>query len=79
MTNKEIETLITKYLDGETTIEEEKLLGWEIMRNDTPHEWRIIAAMIGILAIDEFVFDYIMEIRNKGIHHSTNFTCLKNM
>lgn len=60
MTNKEIETLITKYLDGETTIEEEKLLGWEIMRNDTPHEWRIIAAMIGILAIDEFVFDHIM-------------------
>lgn len=34
MTNKEIETLITKYLDGETTIEEEKLLVWEIMRND---------------------------------------------
>lgn len=46
MTNKGIETLTAKYLDGQTTIKEEELLGWEVMRNDTPHKWRIIVAII---------------------------------
>ena len=63
MTYKETEILITKFLNGETTLEEEKLLALEVTRDDAPEEWRIIAAMMGELATDEALFDHIMTER----------------
>lgn len=63
MTHKETEILITKYLNGETTMEEEKRLALEVTRGDAPEEWRIIAAMMGELATDEALFDHIMAER----------------
>lgn len=64
MTHKETEILITKYLNGETTIEEEKRLALEVMRDDAPEEWRMIGAMLGELTTDEALFDHIMEQRS---------------
>lgn len=63
MTHKETEILIAKYLDGETTLEEEKLLALEVARDDAPEEWRPIAVMLGELATDEALFDHIMAER----------------
>lgn len=63
MTHKETEILITKYLNGETTMEEEKRLALEVTRDDAPEEWKIIAAMMGELATDEALFDHIMTER----------------
>ena len=63
MTHKETERLITKFLNGETTIEEEKQLTLEAMCDDAPQEWKIIARMIGELTTDEALFDQIMTER----------------
>lgn len=63
MTHKETEILITKYLNGETTLEEEKQLALEVTRDDAPEEWKLIAAMMGELATDEALFDHIMTER----------------
>ncbi len=64
MTYKETEILISKYLNGETTIEEEKRLALEVMRDDAPEEWRMIGAMLGELTTDEALFDHIMAQRS---------------
>ena len=63
MTYQETEILIQKYLNGETTAEEEKLLALEVSRKDAPSDWKIIAEMLGELAIDEALFDKIMAER----------------
>ena len=63
MTHQETEILIQKYLNGETTAEEEKLLALEVSRKDAPSDWKIIAEMLGELAIDEALFDKIMAER----------------
>ncbi len=63
MTHKETEELIAKFLDAETTLEEEKRLALEVARADAPKEWKIIAAMLGELAVDEALFDHIMAER----------------
>lgn len=63
MTHKETEILIAKYLNGETTLEEEKQLALEVTRDDVPEEWKLIAAMMGELATDEALFDHIMTER----------------
>ncbi|MBQ2950520.1 MAG: hypothetical protein IJE12_05675 [Prevotella sp.] len=64
MTYKETEILISKYLNGETSIEEEKRLALEVMRDDAPEEWRMIGAMLGELTTDEALFDHIMAQRS---------------
>ena len=64
MTYKETEILISKYLNGETTVEEEKRLALEVMRDDAPEEWRMIGAMLGELTTDEVLFDHIMAQRS---------------
>jgi hypothetical protein len=43
MTYKQTKTLIQKYLNGETSVEEEKLLALEVSREDAPADWKIIA------------------------------------
>ena len=63
MTYQETEILIQKYLNGETTAEEEELLALEVSRKDAPSDWKIIAEMLGELAIDEALFDKIMAER----------------
>lgn len=65
MKSKDIEILIEKYLNGETTPEEEKALAAEVSRNDAPQEWKIIAEMLGELTIDEALYDKMIAERNK--------------
>lgn len=65
MKSKDIEILIEKYLDGETTPEEEKALAAEVSRDDAPQEWKIIAEMLGELTVDEALYDKMMAERNK--------------
>lgn len=67
MTHKETKELIDKFLDGETSLEEENRLALEVIRNDAPREWKIIAVMMGERAIDEAQFDYIMAERNRSL------------
>ena len=65
MTYKETEILIQKYLNGETTAEEEKLIALEISRKDAPDDWKVIAEMLGELTVDEALFDQIMAERKQ--------------
>ena len=69
MTYQETEALIHKYLNGETTADEEKLLALEVSREDAPDDWKIIAGMLGELTIDEARFDQMMAERK----HKTRF------
>lgn len=63
MTNKEIQQLINKYLEGETSPEEERLLALELQGDDQPEEWQAIRQMLGELTIGEAEYDNIMEQR----------------
>ena len=61
MTYNDTEILIQKYLNGETTAEEERLLALEVSREDAPEDWKIIAGMLGELTIDEALYDKMMD------------------
>ena len=63
MTYNETEILIKKYLNGETTAEEERTLAYEVARDDVPDDWKVIAGMLGELIIDEALFDQMMAER----------------
>ena len=65
MTYNETEILIQKYLNGETTAEEERRLALEVSREDAPDDWKVIAEMLGELTIDEALFDKIMAERKQ--------------
>lgn len=65
MTYKETEILIQKYLNGETTAEEERRLALEVSRKDAPDDWKVIAEMLGELTVDEALFDQIMAERKQ--------------
>ena len=65
MTYNETELLIKKYLNGETTAEEERLLALEVSREDAPADWKIIAGMLGELTVDEALFDQMMAERSR--------------
>ena len=65
MTNKEIQQLINRYLEGETSPEEERQLALELQSNDLPEEWQAIRMMLGELTIGEAEYDSIMEQRNQ--------------
>ena len=43
MTYNQTELLIQKYLNGETSTEEERLLALEVSQEDAPLEWKMIA------------------------------------
>ena len=68
MTYNETEILIQKYLNGETTAEEERMLALEVSREDAPEDWKIIAEMLGELTVDEALFDKIMAERKHKPH-----------
>ena len=63
MTYNETEILSKKYLNGETTAEEERTLACEVAREDVPDDWKVIAGMLGELIIDEALFDQMMAER----------------
>ena len=65
MTRNDTELLIQKYLNGETTAEEERMLALEVSREDAPEDWKIIAGMLGELTIDEALFDQMMAARKQ--------------
>lgn len=65
MTNKEIQQLINKYLEGETSPEEERLLALELQGDDLPEEWQTIRMMLGELTMGEAEYDTIMEQRKQ--------------
>ena len=65
MTNKEIQQLINKYLEGETSPEEERQLALELQGDDMPEEWQAIRQMLGELTIGEAEYDNIMEQRKE--------------
>ena len=65
MTRKDTELLIQKYLNGETTAEEERMLALEVSREDAPEDWKVIAEMLGELTIDEALFDQMTAARKQ--------------
>ena len=65
MTNKEIQQLINKYLEGETSPEEERQLALALQGNDIPEEWQAIRLMLGELTMGEAEYDNIMEQRKE--------------
>lgn len=65
MTDKEIQKLIDRYLEGTTTSEEEHRLAHELLRVDIPEEWQAIRLMLGELAMGEAEYDDIMASRQK--------------
>ena len=65
MTNKEIQQLINKYLEGETSPEEERQLALELQGDDMPEEWKTIRLMLGELTMGEAEYDSIMEQRKE--------------
>lgn len=64
MTDKDIERLINKYLDGETTPAEECRLARELQRTDIPGEWQTVRLMLSELALGEAEYDAIMAHRS---------------
>lgn len=64
MTNKDIQKLIDKYLDGNTSPQEEHTLAQELLRQDLPAEWQAIRLMLGELTMGEAEYDSIMAQRN---------------
>ena len=64
MTNKDIQQLIDKYLEGETSPQEERQLAHELLRPDIPEEWEAIRLMLGELAMGEAEYDSIMARRS---------------
>ena len=65
MTNKEIQQLINKYLEGETSPEEERLLALALQGDDMPEEWQAIRLMLGELTMGEAEYDAIMKQRKE--------------
>ena len=59
MTDKNIQKLIDKYLEGATSPAEERQLAQELLRPDIPEEWQTIRLM-GELTMGEAQYDSIM-------------------
>ena len=65
MTQKDVNRLIDKYMEGETTPQEERQLAIEVNRPDAPAEWKIIADMLGDLTLGEALYDQTMAERKR--------------
>ena len=65
MTDKDIQILTDKYLEGMTTPEEELTLARELQRPGLPEEWQAIRLMLGDLALGEAEYDTIMAERKQ--------------
>ena len=67
MTDKKIQKLIDRYLEGLTSPDEERLLAHELLRPDIPEDWQAVRLMLGELAMGEAEYDDIMAHRTKAI------------
>ena len=65
MTQQEVNRLIDKYMDGKTSLEEERQLAFEVNRPDAPAEWKIVAEMLGELTWGEALYDEEMAARKR--------------
>lgn len=65
MTQKDVNRLIDKYMEGETTPQEERQLAIEVNRPDAPAEWKVIAEMLGDLTLGEALYDQTMAERKR--------------
>ena len=65
MTQKDVNRLIDKYMEGETSPQEERQLAIEVNRPDAPAEWKIIAEMLGELTLGEALYDQTMAERKR--------------
>ena len=72
MKNKDIEQLINKYLEGETSPAEEQKLALELQRPDIPEEWQAIRLMLGELTLGEAEYDAILK-KNTPLHHGNGW------
>ena len=66
MTNEKIQQLINRYLEGETSPEEERQLALELQGDNLPEEWQVIRLMLGELTIGEAEYNAIMEQRKEN-------------
>ena len=67
MTDKDIQKLIDRYLEGTTSPEEERQLAHELLRPDFPEDWLAIRMMLGELAMGEAEYDDIVSNRQKQV------------
>ncbi|MDO4202154.1 MAG: hypothetical protein Q4D25_08565 [Bacteroidales bacterium] len=65
MTQQEVNRLIDKYMEGKTSLEEERQLAIEVNRPDAPAEWKIVAEMLGELTWGEALYDEEMAARKR--------------
>lgn len=65
MTPQEVNRLIDLYMEGKTSLEEERQLAIEVNRPDAPAEWKIIAEMLGELTLGEALYDQTMAERKR--------------
>ena len=64
MTNKDIQQLIDKYLNGETSPTEERQLALELQQHqDLPEDWQAVSMMLGELMLGEAEYDAIVAQR----------------
>ena len=63
MTDNDIQQLIDRYLGGSTSVEEERQLARELLREDIPADWQAVRLMQGELAMGEAEYDDIMARR----------------
>ena len=63
MTQQEVNQLIEKYMDGKTSLEEERQLAIEVNCPNAPAEWKIVAEMLGELTWGEALYDQEMKER----------------
>ena len=72
MTNKDIQTLINKYLAGLTSPQEELQLTQALQQhNSLPAEWQAINLMLGELTQGEAAYDAIMGLSTNEIASQT--------
>ena len=87
MKNKDIEKLINKYLEGETSLAEEQKLALELQHPDIPEEWQAIRLMLGELTLGEAEYHSLLakkslpfggglergrRVRERGQHETTS-------
>ena len=65
MTQQEVNRLIDKYMDGKTSLEEERQLAIEVNCPNAPVEWKIVAEMLGELTLGEALYDEEMAARKR--------------
>lgn len=65
MTQQEVNRLIEKYMDGKTSLEEERQLAIEVNCPNAPAEWKIVAEMLGELTLGESLYDQEMKERKR--------------